>query len=164
MKCNQNCQPCHCGAADGEERKANALALLADRRARYVRRGQRALLTALLTTGAATADAVRDAVNLPPSIDPVCLGAVPTALVRARIIYRDGYAPTSRPTAHARPLSVWRLADRDKALQWLACHPDLEDTFEHSEVGTASQRVLFPLHPINELGAAVAAAAPVQEF
>lgn len=113
-----------CTFTEGERRKAAALNLLADRRALYVRRGQRALLQSLLTSGSATADNVRNAVSLPSDVDPVCLGAVPTALARAGIIYRNGYVQTTRPAAHARPVSEWGLADREKAIRWLAEHPD----------------------------------------
>ncbi len=127
------CYPRDCPECEGERRKADVLALLADRRAVYIRRGQRALLAALLATGTATADDVRRSVNLPPDIDAVCFGAVPVALARAGVIYRDGFAPTCRATAHARPLSVWRLADRAKALRWLADHPDLADDLDKSE-------------------------------
>ena len=139
------CSLCYPGRCPDEcERlKVDALALLANRRAVYVRRGQRALLGAMLATGSATADTVRDVVDLPAGIDPVCLGAVPTSLARARIIYRDGYAPTSRPTAHARPLSVWRLADRDKARRWLADHPDLPDPGTDAPGADLRQGVLF---------------------
>jgi hypothetical protein len=146
----------------GERLKADALTLVADRRAVYVRRGQRALLTALLAVGQATADDVRDALDLPPGIDPVCLGAVPLALARAGIIRRVGYSPTCRPTAHARPVSVWTLADRAAAMRWLDTHPDLPDPGDDDQEA-CSQRVLFPLEPTNEPGAAVAAAAPGME-
>jgi len=142
---------------EGESLKADAIDLLAERRAVFVRRGQRALLTALLVTDIAAADDVRDLVNLPPGIDPVCLGAVPGPLVGAGIIRRVGYAPTCRPTAHARPLSVWAVVDRDAAMQWLADHPDLPD------LGDDDQSLLFPVHPTNDTGAAVAAATPAME-
>ena len=116
--------------AEGERRKAAALDLLAQRRAVYVRRGQRALIGALLCCGSATSDEVRACVELPVGIDPVCLGAVPAALTRAGIVYRAGYAPTCRPSAHRRPVSVWALAD----------HPDLPDpgNNEDSEVRQGS--------------------------
>ncbi|HUY93331.1 MAG TPA: hypothetical protein VMV10_31685 [Pirellulales bacterium] len=112
---------------DGAARRDPALDLLAERREVYVLRGRRALLTALLTRGTATADDVRAAVELPDSIDPVCLGAVPLPLVRAGIIERAGYAATARPEAHARPVAVWRLTDRAAAERWLAAHPDRPD-------------------------------------
>jgi hypothetical protein len=161
--CKTKYKPSRCGAADGEVRKAEAIALLADRRAVYVRQGQRALLKALLAAGTATADDVRNSLNLPPGIDPVCLGAVPSALARAGITCRDGFVPTCRPMAHARPLSVWRLADRAAALHWLADHPDLPDPDQSDEVA-ASQRLLFPTNTTNEPGATAATAAPGMEF
>ena len=113
------------GLAIGEARRDAAHALLADRRAVFVRRGQRRCLAALLAAGTATADDVRDLVTLPRDVAPVCLGAVPTALVRAGIIRRNGYTPTCRPTAHARPVSVWALVDRAAAVRWLADNPDM---------------------------------------
>jgi len=111
----------------GENRKLDAHALLEARRELYVHRGRRALLVALLGGGDATADAVRDAVELPPAINPVCMGVVPGPLARASIIERVGFAESRRPDAHARPVSVWRLADRAAALAWLAAHPDCPD-------------------------------------
>lgn len=116
-----------CNQAEGERRKADALALLAARRETTIRRAQRALLRALLESGTATADDVRAAVALLPGIGPKVFGAVPGALARAGIIRRVGYAETCRPAAHARPVSVWTLADRDAAVRWLADHPDLPD-------------------------------------
>ncbi|MCQ8205440.1 hypothetical protein NP569_24435, partial [Vibrio parahaemolyticus] len=57
----------------------------------------------LLAAGTATADDVRDAVELPPGVDPRCLGAVPGELADAGIIRATGYVRTTRPAAHARP-------------------------------------------------------------
>lgn len=153
------CYPRPC-LDDGEARKIAALDLLVDRRDLIVLRGRRALLTALLAVGEATADDVRDLVDLPAGIDPVCLGAVPSVLARAGIIFRIGYSPTCRPDAHARPVSVWRLADRAAAVRWLADHPDRPDDDDHA---AGSQGFLFPIHNTNDTGAAVAAAAPVME-
>ncbi len=113
--------------ADGETRKLDAHALLEARREVYVLRGRRALLAALLAGGDATADDVRDAVELPDAINPVCLGVVPGPLARAGIIERVGFAESRRPDAHARPVSVWRLTDRAAALGWLTAHPDRPD-------------------------------------
>lgn len=112
---------------EGERLRNAAHATLEGRRHAFVRRGQRALLTTLLERDAATADDVRAAVELPPGIDPKCLGAVPGALVRAGIIIRDGYMPTARAAAHARPVSVWRLKDRAAAEQWLVDHPEIPE-------------------------------------
>ena len=113
--------------ADGEVRKRDAHALLEAHREVYVLRGRRALLTRLLAAPEATADDVRDAMELPAEIDPVCLGVVPGALARAGIIERIGFTASRRPGAHARLVSVWRLVDRDAAIRWLAAHPDRPD-------------------------------------
>jgi hypothetical protein len=163
MICNHDCHPCRCGQAEGEARKAGALDLLADRRQAIIRRAQRALLTVLLEAGSATADDVRKLVELPPGIGPRCFGAVPIPLARAGIIRADGYAKTCRPTAHARPLTVWLLADRAAALRWLADHPDRPAPAETKQAARP-QGCLFPLHPTIEPGAAAATAAPGTEF
>jgi hypothetical protein len=117
--------------SEGERRKLEALVLLEARRAVYLNRGRRALLAALLAallgSENATADDVREAIKLPSNISPKCLGAVPGTLARAGIIRRAGFANTTRSIGHARPVSVWELADRDKALQWLRDHPDRDD-------------------------------------
>jgi hypothetical protein len=115
------------GQAEGERRRDAALALLADRRAAVIRRGQRALLAALLERGTATADDVRDAVPLPEGIGPRCYGAVPLPLADAGLIRHAGYTATRRPEGRARPIAVWRLADRAAALTWLDAHPELPD-------------------------------------
>lgn len=121
-----SCGTCR-NCADGQARKLDAHALLEARREVYVLRGRRALLAALLDRGEATADDVRDAVELPDEINPVCLGVVPGLLAHAGIIERVGFAESRRPDAHARPISVWRLANRDAALAWLTAHPDRPD-------------------------------------
>ncbi len=111
---------------EGERRKLDAQALLAVRRAEVVRRAQGALIVALWDSATATIDDVRDAVDVPAGIDPVCLGAAPGPLARAGIIRRVGFEPSRRPAAHARPVSVWQLANRPAALRWLAEHRDPE--------------------------------------
>lgn len=123
---------------DGTARRDGALATLAEKRELYVLRGRRALLTALLTKGTATADDVRAAVELPPGIDPKCFGAVATPLAKSGIVAQAGYALTVRPEAHARPIAVWRLADRAAAEQWLAAHPDRPDDNDQSEAAQTS--------------------------
>ncbi len=122
------------GRARGEARKQDALALLQARRAPCVRRGRRALLTCLLAGETATADDIREVVELPPGIDPKLFGSVPGPLVRAGIIRSDGFVKSSRPEAHARPVTVWRLSDRAKAEQWLTANPDYPDLVLGSEL------------------------------
>ena len=56
-----------------------------------------------------------------------CLDAVPGALARAGIIERIGFTDSRRADAHARPVSVWRLADCKAARAWLATYPDRPD-------------------------------------
>jgi hypothetical protein len=112
-------------AVDGERRKLAAHALLAARRAFYVRRGQRALLEQLFAARTATADDVRRALTLPDDIGPRCLGAVPGPLARAGIIRRVGFRGSERAIAHARPVTVWELADRAAAFAWRAAYPEL---------------------------------------
>ena len=112
------------GRAVGEEHKLNAHAVLTARRGLYVLRGRRALLITLLASGEATVDDIHDGIDLPDGIDPVCIGAIPGLLVRAGLIRRVGHVPTSRPDAHARPVSVWALADRAAVERWLVAHPD----------------------------------------
>ena len=114
------------GGRGGEARRDRAHLLLAAQRSAVVRRAQRALLDLLLRGDSATADDVRDVVDVPPGISPVCLGAAPGVLARARLIGRRGYAPSRRPEAHARPVAVWELRDRDGAVRWLLQHPNID--------------------------------------
>ena len=65
------------------------------------------------------------AVEVPAGINPKLYGAVPGPLARAGIIAADGFTKTSRPTAHARPITGWQLANRQKAERWLEVNSDL---------------------------------------
>ncbi len=143
------CYPRDCPECEGERRKADALAVLSTHREAVIRRAQRALLTVLLETGSATVDDVRELVELPPGVGPKCFGAAPGALARAKIVRADGFAKTCRPVGHARPVTVWALADRTAAERWLRNHPDMPPP-EESEGAAASQRVLFPTNTTNE--------------
>lgn len=109
---------------EGERRKLSAHAVMEARRESVLIHGRRALLRALLMTGTATADDVRLAVTLAEGIDPVCLGAVPGLLARAGVIRRAGFTNTRRAAGHARPVTVWELADRAAAERWLIDHPE----------------------------------------
>ena len=113
----------HAGGEKGERHKAGALAALERSRAFHILKARRVLLERLLSDGTATIDAVRQVVELPEGIDPKLFGSVPGSLARAKIIERDGSATTNRPKAHARPISIWRLVDRNKAEVWLRDHP-----------------------------------------
>ena len=136
--------------AEGERLKTEAHALLEARRQVYVRRGRRALLRKMLDgDGAATADDVRDAVELPAGMEPRCLGTVPGRLAYDRIIRPAGFVRSKRPERHASWIEVWELADSAAAEAWLETNPDLPHPGTNSQ-GGASQRVLFAIDPTNE--------------
>ena len=124
MTCNHDCRPCRCNAAEGERRKLDALTTLDARRETIVTAGRRVLLLRLLKSPTATADDVREALDLPEGMDPRCLGAVPGGLARARIIRSAGYVRSDRPERHASPIQLWTLADRAAAIAWLRAHPE----------------------------------------
>ena len=115
------------GLAEGERRKQDRLSLLRERRAVFVRRGQRALLTRLLEAGTATADDVAAVVELPDDVDGRCLGSVPGPLARLGLVRILDYRRSHRPTRHASVQAVWELVDRNAALRWLASNPDMPD-------------------------------------
>jgi len=144
------------GRAEGERRKADALTTLAERRKVYVNRVRRALLLALLAAETATIDEVRFAIELPDGLNPKLFGAAPGPLARAGIIHAIGFTKTCRPQGHARPVTVWRLADRPAAERWLRAHPDQPDPAEDDSAPDV-QRSLFPL-TTNEPTSTVAAA------
>ena len=113
--------------AEAERRKASAFAVLAARRELLILRARRALVAVLLNHDIATIDDVRDRAPLPEGVNPKAFGPVPSELATAGIIVADGYVKSARPQSHARPVQVWRLADSDAALAWLAAHPDRPD-------------------------------------
>jgi hypothetical protein len=131
------------GGREGERLKGKALDLLAARRESLVRRAQRALLAAVLANGTATADDVRELVELPAGIDPKCFGAAPGALARAGIIESAGFTKTTRPEGHARPLTVWQLTDEAKAIRWLTDHPELPEQDQGAAPAVGPQAMLF---------------------
>lgn len=142
------CADCN-GQCEGERRKLGKLALLEARREIYVNRGRRALLRCLLSTPTATADDVIAAVELPPEIDPRCLGAVPGLLARAGLIRSAGFVKSARPQRHASYIQVWELAaPRIDAARWIVQHPDRPDPAPEDDGG------LFDLDPGKERPAA----------
>lgn len=140
------------GITEGRRRMVAAHDVLSVRRDVLIVRLRRALLRAMLDRddGTGTMDDARASVEMPPGIDPVCCGPVARGLAVAGIIIADGSARTCRPVAHARPLTVWRLRDRDAALRWLADHPDPPDPDPPDDAGrsvvvttAAPDRTLF---------------------
>lgn len=113
------------GSAEGEARRDAALSLLRIHRAAVVRDLTRAAVRIALERGELTADDVRAVVPIPAGIRPVVVGAAMRDAADAGILRRIDYRKSGRRVAHARPLSVWQLADADAALAWLAAHPPL---------------------------------------
>lgn len=109
--------PC---AADGEARRDSALNLLRVRRADLIRACSAAALRVAIDRGEVCADDVRALVPIPAGISPKLVGCVFRDLADAGILRRIGFRNSKRPTAHARPLSVWHLADSAAASAWLA--------------------------------------------
>ncbi len=146
---------------EGQRRKGNALTSLGACRGRLMIRARRALLMPLLAGITATIDEVREAIELPQGVDPTAFGAVPGPLARMGIIRRVGYVPTCRPGAHARPVTVWALADRGKAEAWLVEHPEPLDDPEWPDDGLQGAIVANnPKPPPNKTGATAATVAP----
>jgi len=127
-------------ATEGERRKLAAHGAIESRREPFILAGRRALLLTLLKRGQATADAIRDAVDLPAGLDPKLFGAVPGPLAAAGIIAGIGYRKSSRPEAHSRPVKVWGLKNRAAAVAWLGEHSEPVKPIEQRDDG-----LLFPL-------------------
>ena len=89
------------GRDEGERRKADALTLLETRRQAFVRGARRAFLARLLAAGSATADDVRESVELPPGIDPNLFGCVPSVFARLQVVRFVGFDVSRRPARHA---------------------------------------------------------------
>ena len=140
--------PRRLGGLEGQRRKDVAHAVLEARRDRFIMPARRELFAVLLERGTASADDVRERLKLPADIGPVCLGAVPKPLALAGIIRRAGFVASTRPEAHARPVSVWELVDAHAARLWLADHPaptpvampvDAVETCEAAPVADAAE-------------------------
>ena len=98
---------------EGQRRKQDALDALESCRQAILLTGRRALLRRLFESPTATADDVREAVDLPEGMDPRVFGDVPGALARLGIIRpTGGFVRSVRPARHASWLRVWELADR----------------------------------------------------
>lgn len=95
------------------------MGLAADRRAEAVAAGQIALLLALLDsdTGTGTIDDSTADLSVPFGKGGKWRGSIPSGLSRKRIIKRVGVRMSDRPSRHRGFVSVWQIADRDKAKQ-----------------------------------------------
>ncbi|MEW6251505.1 MAG: hypothetical protein AB1716_12715 [Planctomycetota bacterium] len=113
----------------GELEKLRAHSVLRARHAGDVAQAQAVLLRLLLANGRATVDELRAALGMGDGGRTRWLGAVAGELARAGIIRRAGWVATSRRVAHARPVSLWELADADAARAWLArCEPTADSS------------------------------------
>lgn len=110
--------PCH--GAEGEARRDAALNLLRQHRAALVRECTAATLRLALANGEVCADDVRPLLTIPKEVSPKFVGCVFRDLADAGILRRIGYRTSKRAIAHARPLSLWTLADADAATARLA--------------------------------------------
>jgi hypothetical protein len=128
-------------AEDSPKPDVDSRMLAKTKRRAVIRLGRRALLETLLRDGRASADDVRDAVELPPGIDPKTFGDIPGPLHRAGVIQPAGYVKTTRPVAHRRPITDWELVDRAAAERWLKAHPAPDPNQLPADV----QRLLFPM-------------------
>jgi hypothetical protein len=120
---------------EGEARRDAALGMLRIHRAAIIRKLTAAALRFVLSGGEVCADDIREDVPLPDGISPRCVGVVFRDLSDAGILRRLTYRPSTRPIAHARPLSVWTLADRDAATAHLAA---LEKIIAATEAKTST--------------------------
>jgi hypothetical protein len=100
----------------GEAARDAALNVLRVHRAALIRKSTAAVLRFVLAGGQVCADDVRDEIAIPPGTSPTFWGVVFRDLADAGILRRLTYRPSTRAVAHARPLSVWELADRDAAV------------------------------------------------
>ena len=142
--CKTNCgHACgRCAQGEGARRRDEKLSLLAQRRARFIRHGQRVLLTTATNAGRASADDVHAAMELPADLDARFLGCVPVALAHAGLVRSAGFIKSIRPQRHASYIQLWALADREAAVRWLAENPDLPDPAPNDGDTAPS---LFPL-------------------
>lgn len=109
-------------AGDGEARRDAALNHLRIRRADLIRECTAAALRVALEQGEVCADDVRARVSIPEGMSPKLAGVAFRDLADAGILRRVGFRNSTRPAAHARPLSIWQLADAAGAAAWLAAH------------------------------------------
>lgn len=110
------------GTPDGEARRDAALNHLRVHRGELIRQFQAAAVRFALERGEVCADDVRPLVPIPPGTSPKLVGTVFRDLSDAGILRNVGYRKSRRPVAHARPLTVWALADAGKANAWLESH------------------------------------------
>ncbi|CAN5544592.1 hypothetical protein BH11PLA2_BH11PLA2_25190 [soil metagenome] len=115
-------EPLYNGTPEGEARRDAALNRLRVHRGELIRQFQAAAVRFALERGEVCADDVRPLVVIPPGMSPKLVGTVFRDLSEAGILRHNGYRKSRRAMAHARPLTVWKLADAGRAAAWLASH------------------------------------------
>lgn len=103
--------------AKGRREKQYALDLVEDateQRRQWVQDARRAAQLIAEVTGTVTSDDVREAVPMPEDWDPRILGAVFRNGKHGPRFERVGYVQTRSARAHARPIAVWRLEERNE--------------------------------------------------
>lgn len=130
---------------NGTDSKDSALAALETTRSGIILQARQIFLRHAIEHGEVCADHVHDAIELPAGIDPKVLGPVPSPFAKAGIIERTGYRNSTRATAHARPVSVWKLSDRSAAERWLAdnSEPETIRPDEPAPVDNRGQQMFF---------------------
>lgn len=95
----------------GEALRDEALERLRTHRAELIGECRAAALRVVTQCGEVCADDVRALVAIPADVSPKLVGVVFRDLAKAGVLRRAGFRNSKRPAAHARPLSVWELAD-----------------------------------------------------
>ena len=132
---------------EGERRKGEAFANLEAHREAILRKARRAFVTALLANGRATIDDVRSEVVLPPGMNPICFGPVASPFARLKFVHRIGFAETTRPEAHCRPVGVWETTSTTGLTNWLATHPEITANETGSTDATAEPALNINTNP-----------------
>jgi hypothetical protein len=112
--------PANADSREGEALRDAALDCLPERRRGLILECTVAAPRDALQSGFVCADGVHPLVTIPPGISAKFLGVVFRNLADAGIIRLHGYRKSTRRSADASPLSVWRLADAPAAMARLA--------------------------------------------
>lgn len=115
------------GLAEGQRLRDKALDRLAAHRPYLVRLAARLIVELVLCGFQVSADDVHKRLRLPTTYRAKWIGSPFKTLAAADVIRRTGFAPSQRPVNHGRLLSVWKIADPDKARAWLRDNPELPD-------------------------------------
>jgi hypothetical protein len=113
------------GLAEGQRLRDKALDRLTTHRPYLVRLAARLIVELVLCGFQVSADDIHNRMRLPTTYRAKWIGSPFKTLAAAGVIRRTGFAPSERPVNHGRLLSVWQIADPDKARTWLRDNPEL---------------------------------------